>query len=148
MELTNPIANALIRMVDSMAKEWPSIVSIEPGLEEKLRQAAMSAPTNSEEFLRFLLLSCQPFPEKLFAAALPAHLRERVSPLLELRLELRKTKEELVASGRIEQAAECCELQDRLTNEIKSQLAEQFVVVTTGCVMNTIEQLGWPADEA
>ena len=71
MELTNHIANALIRMVGSMAKEWPSIVSIEPGLEEKLRQAAMSAPTNSEEFLRFLLLSCQPFPENYLQPLCP-----------------------------------------------------------------------------
>ena len=145
MELNDHIANSLIRMVHSVAKDWPCVIRVELGIEDELRKTAMMEPTNSDEFLRFLLLSCQQFPERLFAAALPSHLQEPISELLERRFELGRRKEELVASEEFEQAANCSHMQQGLANEINHQLAGQNLVVTIDCVTDAIERLGWPA---
>ncbi len=144
MELADSIANSLIRTVHSLAKNWPGVIAVADGIEVELRQTAMMEPTNSVEFLRFLLSSRQSIPENLLTATLPAHLRVSVTELLERRYELRIRKEELVAAGSIEQAADCRDRQQKLTDEISSQLAGQKLAVTIGCVTEAIEHLGWP----
>ena len=68
MALTDSIGNTLIQFVHSMPKDWPGIFSAQPGIEEELRQTALIEPTNSADFLRFLLSSRQQFLEQLFIA--------------------------------------------------------------------------------
>ena len=106
----------------------------------------MIEPTNSVEFLRFLL-SSQQFPEKLFIATLPVHLRASIADLLERRSEFRNRKEELVKAGNYAQAAKCRDNQRHLTDEIENQLADQHLVISIGCVADAIERLGWPANQ-
>lgn len=145
MELRDWIASALIRIVHCMEKDWPNTISVASGIEVELCKIAMIEPTNSEEFLRFLLLSSEQFPEKLFAAGLPSHLKERISELLAQRLELARTKGRLVATGKLEQAAHCYHLQMGVENEIHNALEGHKMVVTCDCVTDAIQRLGWIA---
>ena len=127
-----------------MPKDWPGIFSVQPGIEDDLRQTAMIEPTNSVDFLRFLLSSRQQFSEQLFIATLPVHLRPSVADLLKRRSGFRNRKEELVTARNYEQAAKCLGNQRNLTDEIENQLADQQLVITIGCVTDAIERLGWP----
>lgn len=144
MTLADSIGNSLIRIVHSLPKDWPNVFSVQPGIEDELRQAAVIEPIHSVDFLRFLLSSRHEFPEQLFIATLPVHLRPSITRLLERRSGFRNRKEELVTAGNFEQAAECRDSERNLTDEIESQLAGQHRVITIGCVWDAMERLGWP----
>lgn len=144
MTLADSIGNSLIRIVHSMPKGWPNFFSVQPGIEDELRQIAMIEPTHSVDFLRFLLSSRHQFSEQLFIATLPLHLRPSIAGLLESRCGFRNRKEELVKAGNYEQAAEYRDNERKLTDEIENQLADQQLIITIGCVTDAIERLGWP----
>ena len=146
MELNDAIADSLIRAVNSVPKDWPGVVIVQVGIEDEIRQIAMTAPHNSKAFLLFLLATPQ-FRERLFTSTLPDELRILIDDLLERRSQIRNRKEELVASGDFDQAAKCRDMQQALADEIANRLGGISSVITIENVMIAIGRIGWSASE-
>lgn len=143
MELNDGIAKSLIRVVNLLLKDWDGAVELQPGIEDKLRQVALKEPTNSPEFLTFILKSRGRLGEAIFSSALPDHLRLTVQGLLDRQSEFRARKEGLVRSKDFEEAARCRDMQWKMKDAIQEQLAGQTLVVTIEHVEDAIDRIGW-----
>jgi len=146
MALTDTIANSLIGIIYSMPKDWQRSIRVQPGIEDEIRQLAVIAPTNSEDFLRFLLTSRQRLREALLASALPENLCKPVVDLLERRSAIREKKEKLVRERNLEQAEKCLGMQETLTQEINHSLAGSTFDISITNVTDAISRIGWPTN--
>ena len=147
LALNDTIEHALIATICSIPRDWQQFVSVDPGIEDDLRRLSITAPTNSVEFLRFLLSSRQQFREALLVSTLPEHLSAPIEELLDRRSAIRLKKEELVDERKFEDAAKCLERQKALTAELNNKLATQTLFVTIGNVTDAISRIGWPDNE-
>lgn len=147
MALNDTIANSLIGAIYSMPRDWQRSISFQSGIEAELRKLSLIAPTNSVEFLRFLLTFRQRFREALLLSALPEHLCAPIGDLIERRSAIRDRKEKLVNERNYEQAANCLEIQKALTDELNRKLVGQTLFITVGNVTDAIRRIGWSKNQ-
>ena len=147
LALNDTIAHSLIGTICSIPREWQHCISLESGIEDELRQLSMTAPTNSVEFLRFLLASRQRLREAILISTLPEDLTAQIADLVARRSEMRSRKEVLVNERKFDEAARCLALQKSLTDELNNKLAGQALFVTIGNVTDAISQIGWPEND-
>ena len=130
-----------------MPKEWQPFIKFQSDIEAELRELAMTTPTNSVEFLRFLLAFRHRFREALLVSTLPEQSREPIVNLIERRSAIRDRKEKSVNEQDYEQAANFLKIQKSLTNELNDELAGQDLFITIANVTDAIGRIGWPEND-
>ena len=143
LELTDAIAKSLIRTVDSVQRDWPSVVQVQAGTADAMRRLAECPDISTTEFCRLLFSSRHKFAETLFLCALPETLRASIADTLECRKKFQASKEKYVKMGEYEKAANCRDSQQKLTSQIADRLEGKTLMITSECVTTSIAQLGW-----
>ncbi len=127
-----------------MPEEWQRRIDIPPEIESELKVLARNTPTNTGDFLDYLLRHRQRFREAVMLSAMPDRMRDEIGELMNRRFEIQAIKEKAVNEGSWEQAANYLENQDKLSGELNEKLIGQTLFVTIENVKQAIAQIGWP----
>ena len=133
------IAKSLILAVDSVQRDWRSVVHVQTGTVHALRRLAEDPDINTTEFFS----PHHEFRETLFLYILSDDLRASIADLLRRRKESQTNKEECVRMRDYEEAAICLVTEQEITAQIIDRLAGKTITITAECVRTAIGKMGW-----
>lgn len=142
-ELQMAIDKRLNRLVARVAKRWEGVVQVSADLKKGLGVMARTPPTDSKQFMLFLLDQERPFYDAILLKTLPAEVVSSVTASLLHRAKILAGKEKAVAEHKFEEAAKLRDDYEKASEKLGVVIAAHQCIITLESVKAAFEELGW-----
>jgi hypothetical protein len=132
------------RALSSVQRDRHLRAVLSPEISDYLIDLAVKYPDDGSEFSRFVMsLPYNAIHHEILRQLLPENLRQSVSALRAEHDEIQLLKENEIAEGNFDNAADFRDRQDRLAMSIQEALGDQKLVVTPKTIGSVLKLLGY-----